>query len=86
MSLVLCLIDFHSHFKLFLFTDEFIKISQLVSRQLQVFFLDFALSGAAFFEQLLHIQSDVAQEVQQDIELYHEVRNYITDGSSDLSD
>ena len=86
MSLVVCLLDFHSHFKQFLFTDEFIKISQLVSKQLQVFFLEFAISGASFFDQLLQLQSDAAQEVQEDLELFHEVRNYMDEGSSDLSD
>ena len=86
MSLVACLLDFHPHLKLFLFTDEFIKITQLVSKQLQVFFFDFALSGALHFDQLLQLQSDVAKEEQQDFELYHKVCRHMAGVSPDLSD
>ena len=86
MSLVACLLDFHSHFKPFFLTDEFIKITQLVSKQLQVFFSEFALSGALYFEQLLQIQSDAAQEAQQDLDLHYEVTRHLADDTSDLSD
>ena len=86
MSLVACLSDFHSIFKQLLFTDEFIKISQLVSRQLMDFFFEFALSGAAFFEQLLQLQSEADYEAQQDNDLHLEVCAYFTDEAAEFSD
>ena len=86
MSLVVCLLDFHLHFKPFLLTDEFIKFTQLVCKQLQVFFLDFAISGALYFDQLLQIQSDAAEEEHQDFELHLEVCRYFAGDSPSLSD
>ena len=77
MSLVVCLIDFQSLFKQFLFSDEFTRITQLVSRQLQVVFYEFAFSSSLLFRQLLDIQGDHASEAQQELDLQLEVYSHL---------
>ena len=86
MSLVVCLIDFQLQFRQLLFSDELTKITQLVSRQLQVFFHEFAISSSLFFRQLLDIQSDHAAEAQQDHDLQIEVLSYLTEDEYFFSD
>ena len=76
MSLVVCLIDFQSLFKQFLFSDQLTKITQLVSRQLQVVFYEFASSSSLLFRQLLDIQSDHAAEAQQELDPQLEVYSH----------
>lgn len=86
MSLVVCLLDFQFQFKQLLLSDEFIKITQLVSKQLQVFFYEFALSSSLHFQQLLEIQSDYAAEAQQEADLQLEVFAHLANEEDFLSD
>ena len=86
MSLVVCLIDFQLQFKQLLFSDELTKITQLVSKQLQVFFHEFAFSSSLFFRQLLDIQSDYAAEAQQDCDLQVEVLSRLAEDEYFIDD